>query len=89
MLRARRERRREPPHRMDINLKRGLPGMGGMSQIPTALPTLLLVLGCGAIGFGLLLLWNEWLLRWLVAGVGLLAGGVLLLTGLRAKKMLG
>lgn len=71
---------------MDIKLNRGMPGM---PQIPTQLPTLLLFLGCGATGFGLLLLWNEWLLRWLVAGVFLLIGALLLITGLRAKKMLG
>ena len=74
---------------MDINLKRGMPGMAGMPSVPPHLPTLLLVLGCAAIGFGLLLLWNEWLLRWLVAGVFIVIGGVLLMTGLRAKKMLG
>ena len=71
---------------MDINLKGGMPGM---PSVPPQLPVLLLVLGCAAIGFGLLLLWNEWLLRWLVAGVFILIGGVLLLTGMRAKKMLG
>jgi hypothetical protein len=71
---------------MDIKLNRGMPGM---PPIPTQLPTLLLLLGAAAIGFGLLLLWNEWLLRWLVAGVFLVIGAVLALTGLRAKKMLG
>jgi hypothetical protein len=71
---------------MDIKLNRGMPGM---PQIPHQLPTLLLLLGGGAVGLGLLLLWNEWLLRWLVAGVFLLLGAVLLLTGLRAKRMLG
>lgn len=71
---------------MDFKLNRGMPGM---PQIPSALPTLLLVLGSSAIGLGLLLLWNEWLLRWLVAGVFLVLGALLLLTGLRAKRMLG
>jgi len=71
---------------MDIKLQRGMPGM---PQIPTNLPVLLLVLGAGAIAFGLLLLFNEWLLRWLVAGVFLVIGALLLLTGMRAKKMLG
>lgn len=68
---------------MEINLNRGMP------SVPPQLPTLLLVFGAGAIGFGLLLIWNEWLLRWLVAGVFMLIGVVLLLTGLRAKRMLG
>lgn len=71
---------------MDIKLNRGLPGM---PQIPTQLPTLLLLLGAAAIGFGLLLIFNEWLLRWIVAGVFILVGAVLLLTGLRAKRFLG
>ncbi|MBX3462360.1 MAG: hypothetical protein KF830_04260 [Planctomycetes bacterium] len=71
---------------MEIHLNRGMPGM---PPLPTQLPTLLLLLGAAAIGFGLLLLWNEWLLRWLVAGVFLVVGGLLLLTGLRAKRMLG
>jgi hypothetical protein len=70
---------------MDIKLNRGMPGM----QIPTQLPTLLLLLGGGSIALGLMLIWNEQLLRWLVAGVFLLLGAVLLLTGLRAKKLLG
>lgn len=71
---------------MDIKLNRGMPGM---PQVPPQLPLLLLVVGSAAIGFGLLLLWNEWLLRWLVAGVFIVIGGVLLMTGWRAKRMLG
>ena len=71
---------------MDIKLNRGMPGM---PQIPTQLPVLLFVLGGGAMLFGLLLIWNEWLLRWLVAGVFLVIGAVLLITGVRAKKFLG
>ena len=71
---------------MDIHLKGGMPGM---PSIPPQLPLVLLVVGCGSIGFGLLLIFNEWLLRWLVAGVFILLGGVLLMTGLRAKRMLG
>jgi hypothetical protein len=71
---------------MDFKLNRG---PSGMPQIPLQLPTLLIVLGTGSAVFGLLLLWNEWLLRWLVAGVFLVVGGLLLVTGMRAKKMLG
>ncbi|MEO6595122.1 MAG: hypothetical protein ABIP94_10260 [Planctomycetota bacterium] len=71
---------------MDFNLRGG---MQGMPQLPTQLPMLLLLLGGAAIAFGLLLIWNEWLLRWMIAGVFLLVGAVLLMTGLRAKKMLG
>ena len=72
---------------MDINLKGG--GMPGMSVIPPNLPMLLLIIGIASIGFGLLLLWNEWLLRYLVAGIFILLGGVVLLVGARAKRMLG
>jgi len=72
---------------MDINLKGG--GMPGIPSIPPNLPILLFILGVGAIGFGLLLLWNEWLLRYLVAGIFILLGGLILLIGARAKRMLG
>jgi len=68
---------------MDINLNRGLP------QLPTQLPTLLLFLGGGSCCLGLLLIWNENLLRWLVAGMFLLIGALLLVTGLRAKRLMG
>lgn len=71
---------------MDFKLNRGMPGV---PQLPVQLPMLLFLLGASAIAFGLLLIWNEWLLRWLVAGVFLLIGVVLLLTGYRAKKLLG
>lgn len=71
---------------MDINLKGG---MQGMPNIPPQLPALLLLFGCCIIGFGLLLLFNEWLLRWLVAGVFLLLGTLVLMIGLRARRLLG
>lgn len=71
---------------MDIKLKGGMPGM---PQIPVQLPMLLFLLGGGAIGFGVLLLWNERLLVYLVAGMFFLLGAVLLMTGYRAKRMLG
>jgi hypothetical protein len=74
---------------MDFKLKGGLPGMPGIPQIPSQLPMLLLVLGGGAIGLGLLVLFNPVLLVWMVAGVFILIGVLLVLTGLRAKKMLG
>ena len=72
---------------MDFNLKGG--GMPGVPSIPPNLPVILLVLGVASIGFGLLLLWNDWLLRYLVAGIFLLLGGLILLIGARAKRMLG
>lgn len=72
---------------MDINLKGG--GMPGIPTIPQNLPMLLLIIGVASIAFGLLLLWNEWLLRYLVAGVFIMLGGIVLLIGARAKRMLG
>ena len=72
---------------MDIKLNRGFPGMPGM--IPPQLPTLLFVLGAACAGFGLLVLVYEWLLRFLVAGMFMLLGLVLLLTAARAKRMVG
>ena len=63
--------------------------MPGMPGIPANLPRLLLIVGVAAIGFGLLLLFNEWLLRYLVAGVFILLGLIVLLVGARAKRMLG
>jgi uncharacterized membrane protein HdeD (DUF308 family) len=71
---------------MDIHLNRGMPGM---PQIPTQLPTLLIMIGAAMAGLGVLLLVNPQLLVWLVAGVFLVIGGLFLLVGLRAKKMLG
>lgn len=71
---------------MEINLNRGMPGM---PPIPSQLPTLLLMLGAASAFLGLLLIWNEQLLRWLVAGVFLLLGAVLVLTGLRARRIMG
>ena len=71
---------------MDIHPNRGMPGM---PQIPTQLPTLLIMIGAAMAGLGVLLLVNPQLLVWLVAGVFLVLGGLFLLVGLRAKKMLG
>jgi hypothetical protein len=71
---------------MDINLNRGMPGM---PKLPTQLPTLLLVLGGGAIGLGVLLIVNPQLLVYLVAGLFITVGALLMMTGLRAKRMLG
>ena len=53
--------------------------MPGMPMIPPQLPALLTLLGGGAAFLGFMLLLNEWLLRWLVAGVFLLIGGLLLI----------
>lgn len=71
---------------MDFQLGRGMPGM---PQVPQQLPMLLFVIGAAAVGFGFAVLVYEWLLRWLVAGVFVLLGVVLLATAARAKRMLG
>lgn len=71
---------------MDIKMNRGIPGM---PSLPPQLPQLLFVLGAAAAGLGLMVLVYEWLLRWMVAGVFLLLGAVLLMTATRAKRMLG
>ena len=68
---------------MEINLNRGMP------MIPPQLPGLLILVGGGIAFLGLMLFVNEHLLRWLVAGVFVLVGLVILLIGLRAKRMLG
>ena len=71
---------------MDFKLKAGMPGM---PSIPPQLPGVLFVLGAGVAGFGMLVLIYEWLVRWLVAGVFLVLGVVLLMTAARARRMLG
>lgn len=71
---------------MDIKMNRG---MLGMPTLPPQLPALLFVLGAAAAGFGLLVLVYEWLLRWLVAGVFMVIGLVLLMTASKARRMLG
>ena len=71
---------------MDIRLKGGMPGM---PTIPPQLPLLLLVLGAGAAGFGMLLLFNPWLLQYLVAALFLAIGALLMIVAWRAKRMLG
>jgi hypothetical protein len=69
---------------MEIKLNRGAPGM-----LPPHAPMLLMVPGAGLIAFGLLLLWNEKLLVYIVAGMFILLGSLLVLGGWRAKRMLG
>ena len=60
-----------------------------MPTIPPQMPIVLTVIGAGFAAFGLLLIYNEWLLRWLVASVFLVIGGLLLIVAWRAKRMLG
>jgi len=71
---------------MDIRLKGGMPGM---PTIPPQLPLLLFFFGGGLVAFGMMLLFNPWLLQYLVAGLFLLLGVIILIVGWRAKRMLG
>lgn len=71
---------------MDFKLKAGMPGM---PSIPPQLPSVLFVLGAAVAGFGMLVLVYDWLVRWLVAGVFMILGLVLLMTAARARRMLG
>ena len=71
---------------MDFKLRGGMPGM---PQLPPHAPMLLIVPGVGFILFGVTLIFNAWLLVYMVAGIFLLLGGLLTMAGLRAKKMLG
>ena len=71
---------------MDFKLKGGMPGM---PQLPPAAPLILIVPGAGMILFGVLIFANEWLLRWIVAGMFCLLGALLLFAGMRAKRMMG
>ena len=51
---------------MEYKLKGGMPGM---PQIPPGMPMLLMFIGACLIFFGALLFANEWLLRYIVAGL--------------------
>jgi len=70
---------------MEFKLRGGM----GTPQLPPNAVYMLIVPGICLIGLGLLLMFNEWLLRYLVAGLLLLLGGLLTLAGWRAKRMLG
>jgi len=71
---------------MEFKLKGG---MSGMSQLPASAPTMLMVPGALMVGFGILVLWNPELIRWIFAGVFILLGSLLTMAGLRAKRLLG
>ncbi|MGE3174766.1 MAG: hypothetical protein AB7O97_19205 [Planctomycetota bacterium] len=71
---------------MEFQLKGG---MGGMPQLPPNAVYLLLVPGFVLLGLGILLFFNEWLLRYLVAGVFVVLGGLLTMMGLRMKRLMG
>ena len=73
---------------MDFKIKGGMP-MGGMPQLPSNAPMFLLVPGAAFVLLGVWLLISPKLLVYLVAGILFPIGGLLLLAGLRAKRMLG
>ncbi len=64
-------------------------GMPGMPQIPQGLPMMMMAIGAGLIGFGALLIANEKLLIYVVAGLFMLFGLLLIFIGMRAKRMIG
>jgi hypothetical protein len=74
---------------MEYRMKGGMPGMPGMPQLPPTAPLIPLVIGGGLVLFGVLLFFNEWLLRWIVAGILVFVGLLLTMLGLRLKRMLG
>ncbi|MBK8098229.1 MAG: hypothetical protein IPK26_14045 [Planctomycetes bacterium] len=77
---------------MEHKLNRGMPGMAGMpgmSMLPPQAPYFLMIPGLLLIGFGVLVIFNEQLVKWLVAGVFLILGLLLLLAGTRMKRMVG
>jgi Flp pilus assembly protein TadB len=57
--------------------------------MPANAPMFLIVPGAGMILFGLLLVYNPDLLVYLVAGIFFLLGFLLLMAGLRARRLLG
>ncbi|HLQ38896.1 MAG TPA: hypothetical protein VK348_13890 [Planctomycetota bacterium] len=66
---------------MDFNLHRG-----SMPQIPPQLPLIVMVPGVFLIALGLLLIYNEHLLVYMVAGTFMLIGAILLLIGWRLRR---
>lgn len=71
---------------MEFKLKGG---MSGTPQFPANAPMMLMVPGVVLIAVGLLVLWNPELIKWMVAGVFILLGGMLTMAGMRAKRLLG
>jgi hypothetical protein len=74
---------------MEYRMKGGMPGMPGMPQLPPTAHLIPLVIGGGLVFFGVALFFNEWLLRWIVAGILVFVGLLLTMLGLRLKRMLG
>lgn len=71
---------------MDIKIKGG---MQGMPQLPTNAPMFLIVPGIGLMLFGALIIYNPVLLTYIIAGLFLLLGLLLVMMGLRARKLFG
>ena len=71
---------------MEYKLKGGMPGM---PQVPPALPQILMAAGVGMAFLGLLVIYNQELLRYMVGGVFVLLGALLALIGYRARRLVG
>ncbi|GAB4147309.1 MAG: hypothetical protein Fur0037_15480 [Planctomycetota bacterium] len=61
---------------------------GGMPQLPPQAPMFLMVPGVALIALGVLVLFNEVLIKFLVAGVFLVLGGLLVLGARRVQRMM-
>lgn len=68
---------------MDFNLPRG-----GMPQLPPQVPMLLLLPGLALIVLGLVVLWNPFLIQYMVAGAFIALGALLMLAGRRMQRMM-
>jgi hypothetical protein len=68
---------------MEFNLPRG-----GMPQIPPQAAMFVLVPGVLLIGIGVLVLFNEVLIKFMVAGVFIVLGGLLVLLARRLQRMI-
>lgn len=67
---------------MEFNLPRG-----GMPQLSPQAPMFLMVPGVVLIALGLLVLWNPVLIQYMVAGVFVAVGGLLVIVGRRMQRM--
>jgi hypothetical protein len=68
---------------MDFNLHRGTP------RLPPQAANILMIPGFGLIGVGVLVIYNEHLLVYMIASLFFLLGGLLVVAGLRLKKHMG
>lgn len=67
---------------MEFNLPRG-----GMPQIPPQAPMFVLIPGVALVGIGVLVLFNEVLIKFMVAGMFIVIGGLLVLLARRLQRL--